>query len=94
MRFTGFGLIVLSAIVAVAGAGGEGSLFALIVIPGYIVSVWIMLAGSVKRWHDLDKSGFWIFIAVLPVVGGLWEFIEAGCSRGTRGPNRYGPDPT
>jgi uncharacterized membrane protein YhaH (DUF805 family) len=23
----------------------------------------------------------------------IWAFVELGCLRGTRGPNRYGPDP-
>jgi uncharacterized membrane protein YhaH (DUF805 family) len=73
---------------------GKEELVTLLVIPAYFVCVWIALAGSVKRWHDLDKSGFWIFIAMVPLVGGFWELIEAGCTRGTSGPNRYGPDPT
>jgi uncharacterized membrane protein YhaH (DUF805 family) len=99
-------LAVLPVLVAgiVAGATQRGSANAdpnanagglvLIVLPAYVASLWIMLAGSVKRWHDRDKSGWWLLIAMVPLVGGLWELIEAGCARGTHGPNRYGEDPT
>jgi uncharacterized membrane protein YhaH (DUF805 family) len=34
--------------------------------------------------------------AVLHIVSfgiTVWAFVELGCLRGTRGPNRYGPDP-
>lgn len=72
----------------------EERLAGLLIIPAYIFFLWVLLAGSVKRWHDLDKSGFWIFVAFVPIVGGFWEFFEAGCLRGTRGANKYGPDPT
>ena len=33
-----------------------------------------------------------MFILLIPVVGGLIYFIQAGCLRGTTGPNRYGAD--
>lgn len=57
------------------------------------VLVWITFAVEVKRWHDRDKSGRWILVRFIPVVGVVWILIEAGCLRGTPGPNRYGPDP-
>jgi uncharacterized membrane protein YhaH (DUF805 family) len=47
----------------------------------------------VKRYHDRNKSGWWILIVFVPVIGGLWYFIECGFLRGTPGPNTYGPDP-
>lgn len=74
---------------------GIGTLFGLIfIIPFYIVSIWIGLAVSVKRWHDRDKSGWWMLIALIPLIGAVWAFIENGCLRGTVGPNRFGDDPT
>ncbi len=65
-------------------------LFLLLCIPMY----WISLAIAVKRWHDRNKSGWWVLIGFVPYIGGLWIFIECGCLRGTAGPNDYGPDPT
>lgn len=49
--------------------------------------------GEDKRWHDHDKSGWWFLLSFVPYLGGLVSFVICGCLRGTRGPNRYGPDP-
>jgi uncharacterized membrane protein YhaH (DUF805 family) len=59
----------------------------------FIPLLWIGLAVNVKRWHDRDKSGWWILINLVPVIGGLWSLIETGFLPGTRGSNRFGPDP-
>lgn len=58
------------------------------------VSLWISLAVQVKRWHDRDKSGWWVLIGLIPIVGGIWALIENGFLRGTDGSNRYGPEPS
>ncbi|MEJ6636315.1 MAG: DUF805 domain-containing protein [Akkermansiaceae bacterium] len=55
---------------------------------------WISLAIGVKRWHDRDKSGWMTLVGMIPLVGPIWTLVECGCSRGTVGPNQYGPDPT
>jgi len=46
-----------------------------------------------KRWHDRNKSAWWILINLVPFIGGLWALIECGFLRGTVGDNRFGPDP-
>jgi len=33
------------------------------------------------------------FVILVPVIGGLWSLIETGFLPGTRGSNRFGPDP-
>jgi len=43
------------------------------------------IAVSVRRMHDQDRSGWWILCPILNIV---FLFIE-----GTKGPNRFGPDP-
>jgi uncharacterized membrane protein YhaH (DUF805 family) len=59
-----------------------------------IAGTWVSLAAQVKRWHDRDKSAWWILIGFIPYIGAFWLLIELGCLRGTVGPNTYGPDPT
>ena len=49
---------------------------------------------SVKRFHDLDKSGWYYLLALIPFVGGLIIFVYCGFIKGTTGPNKYGDDPT
>jgi uncharacterized membrane protein YhaH (DUF805 family) len=59
-----------------------------------LLLLWPALALSVKRWHDRGKSGWWVLVALVPVVGWLWMLVENGFLRGTLGPNRFGVDPT
>lgn len=76
-----------------AAMRSAGTVPGLILAAVYFVLVWIGLAAGVKRWHDRNKSGWWILIGLVPVIGGLWYLIECGFLRGTVGPNIYGPDP-
>ena len=50
------------------------------------------LAVQIRRLHDIDKSGWWILIALIPLIGFIW-LIVLYCTEGTRGPNRFGADP-
>jgi uncharacterized membrane protein YhaH (DUF805 family) len=50
------------------------------------------LAVNVKRCHDRGRSGWFLILALIPLVN-LWPAIELGFLRGTLGPNQYGPDP-
>lgn len=47
---------------------------------------------TIRRLHDTNRSGFWVLIGFVPILGGLillyFMLIE-----GTRGPNFFGPDP-
>ena len=58
-----------------------------------LLLLWPALAVSVKRWHDRDKSGWWVLLNLLPLLGWLWALLDNGLVRGTRGANRYGEDP-
>jgi uncharacterized membrane protein YhaH (DUF805 family) len=49
------------------------------------------LAVSVRRLHDLDRTGWWLLIILTGI--GLILLLIWFCLRGTSGPNRYGPDP-
>lgn len=59
-----------------------------------LLVLWPAIATSVKRWHDRDKSGWWVLINLVPVLGLIWVVVENGCLRGTVGPNRFGEDLT
>jgi uncharacterized membrane protein YhaH (DUF805 family) len=48
----------------------------------------------IKRFHDRDKSGWWVLIGLIPIIGAIWLLIELGFLAGTPGPNRYGPPVT
>lgn len=59
----------------------------------YVAVVWVGLALQIKRWHDRNKSGWWVLISLVPLIGAIWFLVECGFLRGTEGPNRFGPDP-
>ncbi|HKU71128.1 MAG TPA: DUF805 domain-containing protein [Burkholderiales bacterium] len=56
-------------------------------------ALWPLLALQTKRWHDRDKSAWWLLVNFIPYIGILWVIIECGVLRGTEGANRFGPDP-
>lgn len=50
------------------------------------------LAVTVRRLHDLGKSGWWYFISFVPFVGGIWLLVLTA-TEGQPNPNEYGPSP-
>jgi uncharacterized membrane protein YhaH (DUF805 family) len=56
-----------------------------------LLLLWPAIAISAKRWHDRDRSAWWVLVALVPVVGWLWMLVDNGFLRGTPGPNRFGP---
>ncbi|HVK33481.1 MAG TPA: DUF805 domain-containing protein [Burkholderiaceae bacterium] len=58
-----------------------------------LLLLWPALAISAKRWHDRGKSGWWVLVVLVPVVGWIWAVVENGFLRGTPGPNPYGENP-
>lgn len=68
-----------------SGSGPLGSLFSLVTfIPG--------IAVAVRRLHDIDKSGWWLLLAFIPLIGWI-VLIVWFATKGTEGPNRFGEDP-
>ena len=55
-----------------------------------IAIFYLWLAACAKRYHDLDKSGWWVLVSFIPIVGPIWILIELGLKKGTRGYNSYG----
>lgn len=55
----------------------------------YVVHVFPMTTVTVRRLHDVDKSGWWFLFTFLP-FGGLVVLLLA-CVKSTPGPNRFGP---
>ena len=50
------------------------------------------LSVLVRRLHDTDRSGWWYWIILIPMIG-MIVLIVWLASKGTPGPNRFGPDP-
>ena len=50
------------------------------------------LAVSVRRLHDVNRSGWWYLFVLVPLLGTI-VLLVCFCTDGTRGPNRFGADP-
>ena len=67
---------------------GYGLFYALFSL-AIVVPTWTV---TVRRLHDVGKSGWWIFISLIPIIGGIWLFILT-VSDSQPGDNQYGPNP-
>jgi len=50
------------------------------------------IAVSVRRLHDIDKSGWWLLIWLIPIVGWIILIVWA-IKKGDGASNRFGGDP-
>ncbi|MBW6417868.1 DUF805 domain-containing protein [Celeribacter sp. PS-C1] len=68
-----------------SSVGVLAGLFSLAVfLPG--LSVWV------RRLHDINRSGWWAFLILIPIIGWVIMLVWA-LTKGTEGANRFGPDP-
>jgi uncharacterized membrane protein YhaH (DUF805 family) len=59
----------------------------------YVLAVFIpSIAVAIRRLHDTGRSGWWILIAFVPLVGGLILLVFMLLDS-TPGDNQYGPNP-
>lgn len=74
---------------AAASFNASGGVLTLIF---YLAILIPSIAVAIRRLHDTDRSGWWILIGLIPLIGAI-VLIVFYCTDGTRGPNRFGPDP-
>ena len=74
-----------------AGATGMNGIVYLASL--YNLAVFIPgLAVSVRRLHDIGKSGWWFLILLVPIIGAI-VFLVFCCLDSQPGGNKYGPNP-
>ena len=73
--------------------GGEPSVIAISLLIIYALGTIIpTLAVTVRRLHDIGKSGTWYFISFIPYIGSFWLLILM-CMDGKSGRNKWGENP-
>jgi len=50
------------------------------------------LAVVVRRLHDIGKSGWWILIGLIPIIGSIWILVLL-VTDSESGTNKWGPNP-
>ncbi|MEU5277949.1 DUF805 domain-containing protein [Streptomyces asoensis] len=77
--------IVIAIIDAVIGTSALGIIYTLaVLLPS--------LGVAVRRLHDTDRSGWWILIGLIPLVGAIILIVFLA-TEGKHEPNQYGPNP-
>lgn len=65
----------------------------IILILGIVIpSIYFQICIQIKRAHDLDKSGHFIWLNYIPLVN-IYSTVLLAFFKGTNGPNTYGKDP-
>ena len=66
------------------GAGNTGLISLILFIPSITVGI--------RRLHDVDKSGWWLFIVLIPLFGWLF-LLYTWAQEGNKGANQFGSEP-
>jgi FAD/FMN-containing dehydrogenase/uncharacterized membrane protein YhaH (DUF805 family)/SAM-dependent methyltransferase len=86
-------LLVLSVFavffIALESAFGRASTWLL-----YVPLFWSLFAVSIKRYHDIGRSGWWLLLLLIPLIGAAWVVWSLGFRKGIQVENRYGPVPS
>ncbi|MDR2709767.1 MAG: DUF805 domain-containing protein [Burkholderiales bacterium] len=82
---------IIFVVLSIIGSVFRGSTILLIVF--FIVSLAFVvpsIAVAVRRFHDQDKSGWFVLISLIPFVGGIILLVFMAMPS-TEGSNRFGP---
>lgn len=80
--------VVAGVLSAGLGAARMPGAITVVTSVGAIVYFVFALLKNIQRSHDMNWSGWWGLVALIPVVGLIWVF-----GSGTKGSNRYGAPP-
>jgi uncharacterized membrane protein YhaH (DUF805 family) len=93
--FTLFYVIFFLALSLVDGAAGLFNvIYGVGVLSGLFALAMIIpsISVSVRRLHDTSRSGWWLLIGLIPLIGAIVLLVFV-CLDSTPGTNTYGPNP-
>ena len=81
--------ILVVALVAATQSAIIGGIIGIVILL-YVLGTFIpSIAVMVRRLHDVGKSGWWYFIALVPIVGSIWLIVLL-FTDSQEGSNEYG----
>lgn len=87
--FALFNLIISIVLGVIDGAAGSSGALSGV----YALAVLLPAIGvSIRRLHDVDRTGWWLLIVLIPLIG-LLLLLVFTVQDSTPGENRYGPNP-
>jgi len=85
-------MIVLSTLDAAMGTTTPGTYYGMLSGIFALLILIPNIAVGVRRLHDTDRTGWWLLIIFVPLIGAIWLLVLMVLD-GTAGPNQYGEDP-
>ena len=85
--FTG-SMVLAGAVAGLLGAVLDPVLAGIVAIVLYVAVTVYSVVTAIKRSHDMDWSGWTVFLTLIPLVGLIWVFKP-----GSAGTNSYGAPP-
>lgn len=88
-----FVLINLVITLVLASSSSVLGVIGLILYGVYVIGTLVPnIAVTVRRLQDQDKEWPWIFVSLIPFIGGIWMLVLLA-KEGSQGENRFGLDP-
>jgi uncharacterized membrane protein YhaH (DUF805 family) len=89
--YTLFNLIALVALAGVAAISSSTLVMAIYLLYA-LATLLPSLAVSIRRLHDSGRSGWWLLVGIVPLLGGV-ALLYFMVIPGEQGANGFGPDP-
>jgi len=86
--FAGGAMLLDKSVEVVVFGTGYGPLFLFFALATFVPGT----AVAVRRLHDIGKSGWMLFIVLIPVVGAVWMLVLL-LTNSKAGANEYGENP-
>jgi hypothetical protein len=67
-----------------------GQILLFVILMGLVL--WVVVTKGGGRLHDVDHSAWWLVAICVPILGQAISLLLL-VAPGTKGPNRFGPDP-
>ena len=83
-------ILIAEVVISILGAVLLGELGSILLMIFLVASFLPILGLAVRRLHDIDKSGWYYFVVLIPLVGPILLIVWF-CKVGTPGPNQFGP---
>ncbi len=87
--------VIFYVLSAVSLASGSGVFYGIVTFLMFVVNLALLipsLAVLCRRLHDTGRSGLWILIALVPIIGSI-VLLVFSLLNGDHGDNKYGADP-
>ena len=88
LYFSLFAVLFLTPIFTNVSSAGLQDFFMLV----YFFNNLPLMSAAVRRFHDMNASGWTIAAALVPVIGTIWVLVKLA-GDGTKGKNKFGPKP-